>query len=321
MTDFMEYISGFNRRLIAPIFDCEKDIDFACMNNVTIAKALGFKSQKIGNVEKIIPFGFKSISDTENYNWDALLDAGYMEAELADFETFRSRCKTPLGGGSYGPLTIVSDIMGVDNLIRLSRKNPEVVYALLERVTDYLIELAKREEALGADFYWIAEPLASLFSPKMFEALCGRYIKRIFDSIGIASSLHVCGNTTAHTKELLATGTKLLSIDWMTDLETCLTLAPADVVIMGNIDPVLIWQGTKEELLAAAEVVLETAKDYKNFIMSSGCLIPRDTPLENVEAIINITKAYPVYSDDEYELLISLRKMKLIKNEAGFDKL
>lgn len=290
MKDFMAYVSSFDRRLVVPIYNCEKDLEFSCMNNVDIAKALGFHSRKVGNIEKIIPHNFDTVADVARYFSGTAIDESCMNSEINDFKAHRNICTVPFGGGSFGPLTVVSDIVGVDHLIRLSRKSPDLIDALLNHVTNYIIGLAQKEAALGADYYWIAEPLASLFPPKLFDALCGRYLKRIYESIAIAPALHVCGNTTAHTEKLLATGAKLLSIDWMTDLAFCLKSVPKDVVVMGNIDPVLIWQGNTEEILQATKNALDIAENYRNFILSSGCLIPADTPMEKVQILIDAVR-------------------------------
>jgi hypothetical protein len=290
LKNFMEYLNGLGRVGVAPIYDCDKDFEFACMGNVAIAKALGFKAETIGGIEKIIPYGFETPGDVRSYGWYGSYDGSYMRRELDDFIRSRTEYKKPLGGGSYGPLTVVSDIVGVSNLIKLVKKSPDTVGLLLDKAADFIVGLAKEEERLGADFFWIAEPVASLFPPKAFEDLSGRHIRRIFESVGIASGLHVCGDTMAHTEALLKTGANLLSIDYMTDLKLCLEQAPEDVAIMGNVSPILIWQGSKDEIRRATEQALNAAKGHKNFILSSGCLIPGDTPPENVDILISAVK-------------------------------
>jgi uroporphyrinogen decarboxylase len=54
---------------------------------------------------------------------------------------------------------------------------------------------------------------------------------------------------------------------------------------MGNIDPVgIMQQGTAEEVSNAVTALLEETKSYPNFILSTGCDVPPNTPVCNIEA-------------------------------------
>ncbi len=98
------------------------------------------------------------------------------------------------------------------------------------------------------DFFWIAEPFASLLSPACFWEFSGKYLKEIYRSIESPGFLHVCGKTTKHTGHMVATTAQVLSIDFMTPIDECLKMVPEDVVIMGNLDPSILRYDSLEDI-------------------------------------------------------------------------
>ena len=104
--------------------------------------------------------------------------------------------------------------------------------------------------------------------------------------------MHVCGQTIKHTDYMVKTGAQVLSIDYMTDIKKCLEMVPEDVVIMGNVSPILLKMGTLEEVHEECIRILEDCKGYDNFIMGTGCSVIEETPEDNVEEIFRTVEAY-----------------------------
>ena len=302
MEHVIDYLYKRNDRLVVPIYGCEREMDFGCMNHVAVARDFGFAYETVGGIDKICPVPFASVEEVNAYPWENVTYEA-MRQELDNFRKWKANFKGLLGGGCFGPLTVTSDILGVENCTRLALKKPEILQAILGHITDYMVRLAQEEEALGAESFWVAEPLASLLAPRFFTPLSGRYIKRIFDSIHVPGFLHVCGKTTKHTREMLKTGAEVLSVDWMTDLPLCLAMAPEDVVIMGNINPMLFWEGDEAAIRDAIGKLMEETRDYKNFIASSGCQIPGTSAPEKVQLFFDVVKEYPVRTNEEFRLI------------------
>jgi len=62
---------------------------------------------------------------------------------------------------------------------------------------------------------------------------------------------------------------------------------------LGNIDPAGVFKhGSAEYMQQKTLELLTKTKDYKNFIISSGCDIPPGTPLENVNAFYNAVATF-----------------------------
>ncbi len=59
---------------------------------------------------------------------------------------------------------------------------------------------------------------------------------------------------------------------------------PADIPVMGNIDPVACFcNGTSEDMQKAVAFLLEECRQYPNFVLSSGCDIPPTAKWENID--------------------------------------
>lgn len=319
MKKLIDYLYRFERRLVSPIYGIESDCSFACMDKVAIAEDLGFESEDSGIVRNVIPHDFQSVAEVEVFPWNLSLEGEHAKAELAHTKAWFANDPKLHGGGCFGPLTVAACILGVENCCRMVRKKPAVVHAMLRRITDYMTLLGRAEADFGADCFWIAEPMASLLSPATCHRFCTPYIREIFDAVGVPGVLHVCGDTTPHTQALLATGAQCLSIDFCTDLPSCLAQAPADVIIMGNISPMLLWKGSPEEVRQATRTLLDQTRNYKNFIMSSGCQIPYTTPLENVQLMVDLTVSYPTWRNDEFRLITRLWELYCSEGKEAFE--
>lgn len=318
MRQLMDHLYTFDRRPVYAIYDVRNDFGFGCMDKVAIALDLGFTAEKSGVVHNVVPHPFRTVEEVEAFPWNITLDGPHAKAELNNIAQWVKNPEVHQGGGSFGPLTVAACIVGVEECTRMVIKKPKVLHAILRKITDFMILLAKEEEKLGAKSYWIAEPLASLLSPRMCMKFSVPYIKEIYDAIHIPGVLHVCGNTDSHTSALLASGAEALSIDWCTNLPECIAQAPEDIVIMGNISPMLLWKGTLEEVRAQTELLLEQTKNYKNFVMATGCQVPYMAPRENVQLMVDLTKAYPIRSNEEFRQIARLANTLCDQGEEAF---
>lgn len=316
MKNFIDFLYDSEKRLICPISEGEKDFSFLCMGHEAFAKALGFRTEQIGDdLEKVIDGAIENEEELDSIIEKNFLDHSYFDNEIKNLLNLRVNVGHPIGGGCFGPLSIAATIVGTESLIKLTIKNPRFVEKFVNYITDHIKNLVKLEEANGGDFFWVAEPVASLIHPKKFWQFSGKYLNSIFSSVNQPSILHVCGKTLKHTDGMVATGAQVLSIDYLTDIEKNIRIVPRDVVIMGNVNPMLLRYGSTEEITKEVMEVNRVCKNYKNFIMSTGCAVPTRTPKENVQLMIDLTKKFEIWSNHEYKLLEKLIDLFICDNE------
>lgn len=288
----IDYIKQSDHILVSPIWGGEREFGFLCYGHLDMSKALGFELEQITPVLTIV----KENQLTTEEQLNKLIEAH--EFDYSGFENeiiylSQMKVKHPdhlCGGGCFGPLTVVSGIVGAERLLKMIVKNPEFVERFVDYVTGYMVELAKRETEADQDFFWIAEPLASLLAPKRFWRFSGQYLKRIYDAAGVPGFLHVCGKTTQHTPYMVQTGAEVLSIDYCTDIGRCIRMVDENVVIMGNVSPSNLRFGTKEEVEEEVRAILTACEGFTNFVLSTGCSIMDGTPDENMKVLFDLCK-------------------------------
>lgn len=208
------------------------------------------------------------------------LKAGRLAAErIAD---------KPVFGGCIGPFSLAGRLYDMTEIMMALYTEPETARMLLEKCTEFILAYCRAQKEAGVGGIIMAEPAAGLLSNEDCEAYSSVYIKRIVDELqdeNLIIVLHNCGNMGHCTPAMVVTGARGLHFGNKIDMVQALADTPADILAMGNLDPVSVFkQATPEQMYAAATDLLEQTKAYKNFVLSSGCDTPPHTPLANIDA-------------------------------------
>ena len=180
----------------------------------------------------------------------------------------------------------------------LCYEEPDMVHAVLEKVTSFLIDYMNAYKKTGAGGVMVAEPLAGLLSPSLMEEFAAPYMKKIVDAVQTDDFLviyHNCGDAILNLAEgIVSSGAAAYHFGNAVDMKAMLEKMPSDVPVFGNIDPVGEFRnGTPESIAKATETLLETCKEHPNFIISSGCDIPPMAKWENIDAFFGaVTNFY-----------------------------
>ncbi|MBN8527105.1 MAG: uroporphyrinogen decarboxylase family protein [Planctomycetes bacterium] len=190
--------------------------------------------------------------------------------------------------GCIGPFTLAGRLFGVSESLEFAMNEPEAMEALIEKATTFLISYVSAFKDAGAKALFMAEPTAGLLSPKMLGRFSSPYVKRIIEatedgSFGII--LHNCGAKIAHIPSILASGATALHFGQPMDLPAAARAVPAGTVVCGNLDPSGVFVGLDQAAIAQRTIELERRLDgLRNVVMSSGCDIPPNAPVENLVA-------------------------------------
>lgn len=193
-----------------------------------------------------------------------------------------------------GPFTLAGLLMGATDIFMASYDNPQGVKDITVFCTDIINTYSKTLEEHGADAICILDPTAVMLSPDTFAEFAGNYVSEVDKNLDIPTILHICGNTTNLIDEMVATGVQGLSLDMDIDIKEIIKNVPEDIIVMGNLDSKnLMPEGSSEEVKQETLKLLDNMKDFNNFIPSTGCDLPPETPIENIiafsEAIQNFT--------------------------------
>ena len=200
-----------------------------------------------------------------------------------------------------GPLTLVGTLIGPEKMLMNLIKDPSFIRQALEPATESAIKFAAAAVKYGSDIVVVADPIASttVISPRMFNefaypALC-QLIERISEVGGIPS-LHICGKTEPILEEMTRTGAKILELDHSVDLAVAKAKIGTRVCIQGNLNPAgVLLTGDPQDVEAESRICIEKASKDGGFILSSGCEVPLDAPLQNIKAIVSAAERFGVY--------------------------
>lgn len=203
----------------------------------------------------------------------------------------------PVIAGMIGPFSLAAHLLDVSEIMIDCYDDPDMVHAVLEKVTAFLISYALAFKAAGAHGVMMAEPVAGLLSPALEEEFSSPYVKRIVDAVQddeFVLIYHNCGdNVPKMLDSILSTGSAAYHFGNAVDMAAILAELPADTVAMGNIDPAgVLRMGTPDSVREATAALMENCAKYQNFVPSSGCDIPPATPWENIDAFFEAVKCY-----------------------------
>jgi uroporphyrinogen decarboxylase len=216
-------------------------------------------------------------------------------------ESIRKACEMitdrPVLAGIIGPFSLAARLLDVTEIMMDCYDDPDMVHTVLEKCTAFLVEYAKAYKAAGADGIVMAEPVSGLLSPALEEEFSSPYVKEIVDAVqddGFLVIYHNCGdNTPRMIDSMLSTGASAYHFGNAVDMAEMLEKMPADIPVMGNVDPAgVLRQGTPETVRETTISVMERCCSHKNFVISSGCDIPPATPWENIDAFFAAVEEY-----------------------------
>lgn len=202
----------------------------------------------------------------------------------------------PVLAGCIGPFSLAGRLYGMSEIMVAIYLFPETIHLLLDKCTTFILNYCSKLKELGVEGVIMAEPAAGLLSNEDCLSFSTVYVRRVVeelqdDSFGIV--LHNCGNKGQCTQAMVDSGAVGLhfgnAINMLDALEAC----PVDRLVMGNLDPVGIFQqATAGDVYDAAMELLKETGKYKNFVISSGCDIPPCTPVANLEAFFSAIDDY-----------------------------
>ena len=199
----------------------------------------------------------------------------------------------PVLGLFEGPITTTCRIFEAELIMRMIYKNPQVLEAILDRVTAFLIEFSRALIDNGANVIFLPEPTASaaMISPAAFRKFVLPRLQKITGKLDVPCILHICGDTSPVLDSIGETGADVLSLDQCMNLVESRSRVP-DAVLGGNVDPInSLLNGNREQIAEDTLNCLRTAGTSR-FILMSGCGVPPRTPVEKVAAMVKTAKAY-----------------------------
>ena len=203
----------------------------------------------------------------------------------------------PVFCGVIGPYSLAGRLFDMTELMMECYDSPDEVHILLCRATEFIKKYLKALKDAGADGVIMAEPAAGLLSPSLAEEFSFPYVKEIFDYVNDGEFIicyHNCGSSVDDMFDSVSElGADIVHLGNAVNLKRALRELPNDVIVMGNVDPVLLKHGSENEVRADVKRVYELCSSHENFMISTGCDVPAAAGLENIKAYFDaVEKIY-----------------------------
>lgn len=224
------------------------------------------------------------------------LDAARVPEYLRANRLAAERIDKPVFAGCIGPYSLAGRLFDMTEIMMGIYTEPETVNLLLEKCTEFIRNYCLALRECGVAGVIMAEPAAGLLPNEECMQYSSVYVKRIVEAVqddSFVVILHNCGNTGHCTQAMVATGAKAYHFGNKIDMLDALRECPADVLVMGNLDPVEIFRNaTPQQTASATRDLLNRAAGYPNFVISSGCDTPPQVPFENIEAFYKTVEEF-----------------------------
>ncbi len=205
--------------------------------------------------------------------------------------------------GAYvtGPYSLAGLMMGADDAAIATMMEPDKLNMLCEFATEKIQEYVRLLIGAGAQIICILEPSAVMLGPDQFEQFSSRFVRHINNSCkytDVATVYHTCGNTMHLIEKMVDSQVDAISLDSPkagVNLPEVAERVGDKVIIFGNINPTgHIFKSTPENVEKEVLELLRSMEHCPNFVLSTGCDLPQETPFENIDAFMKTGKNYRI---------------------------
>lgn len=262
-------------------------------DNVVEAEALGCETRYQEELQLYpVVVGHRFAGPEELRLQGKILELGRIPVVLDAIKIAREKVGDflPISSHVTGPFTLSLDLVGIQRFSIWSLKNVDYLKALLDFVTDFIIEFAKAQYRAGSDLVTIADMALAPFmvTPNVLHNFVKPALIRIAENIGGIRLLYIGGKIEAMVPFLVECGYDGISVDPTVNIARIKPIV-GEVKILGNVDSKrTLSSGSAEEVKAEVKKAIEDGAD----LIESSCGVPPETPTANIRAMVEAVKQF-----------------------------
>jgi len=214
--------------------------------------------------------------------------------------TFTDKAVRPVCIGAFSHAV---RLRGAEQLMLDTADDPEFVHRLMRLTTDATKARALLIARTGVMVIVMGDAYASLslISPKIYQEFVSPYYKELLAylkqevSDGPYLGLHICGYLDPIMEDLVSLGLDYIELDSPSSLKRMVDVSQKKIVVRGNIAAETFLEGTKEQIEQAVKDCIDTAAKGSAYILSTGCQIPLETPIQNARYYLEAAERFGRY--------------------------
>ncbi len=264
---------------------------------VTPVHAIGFGMDVVPGVGPVVEKPFTSSDDLPRLRpLDPEADTPYV---LETIDNLVAELDIPLIGFAGAPFTVASYLVEgrpsrtYHNTKVLMKSNPELWFALMDRLADLAITSLLSQVAHGAEAIQLFDSWAGALSAADYERYAMPSSAKVLEAIGETGVPRIhFGVGTGELLPLMAqAGADVVGVDWRVPLAEARRRVPADRALQGNLDPAIL--GAPWEVVAAEiDTILESNAGHPGHIFNLGHGVTPDTDPTVLERVVEHVHAH-----------------------------
>jgi uroporphyrinogen decarboxylase len=204
-------------------------------------------------------------------------------------------------GSCASPTWIVSETIGMETLMMAYFQQPDLVHAVLEKVTESCQAYGERAHQAGLEEIFVDDSGAGMemVSLEMYERFDRAYLYQAMDSwkrLGVRTIIHNDSALPFYESQLDLQPAALHVHLKAVEPSKLFSLAKGRTCVMAGIDhTTLLFKKTPDEVEAEVRRILELWGGADGFIIAPGCELPYKTPMDNLIRLKESTVRYGTY--------------------------
>ena len=230
-----------------------------------------------------------TVDDIEIPN--ALAKKGRMPVILKTIRSIKERAQDKGAVGIFmpGPFTLAGQVMDMDELFLMLMKQPESTRKILQRLTEFIVQLKEIYVHAGIDFMMIVEGGGATISPIMFHELILPCIQDIFKSKKVPLVISLFGNSDKFVELMLECDPDGIVLDKEYSIENTKEIIPVSIPLFSRCG--------SNDMLANATPAAITEKVNRYLDMGFTTVGPPADiyppgRIENIEAFVKALQEY-----------------------------
>lgn len=170
-------------------------------------------------------------------------------------------------------------------------QEPEAWSRLMEVLSRVTLQYLRAQIEAGADAVQLFDSWVGCLSPDDYRKYVLPYSRHVFEGLKDLGkpTIHFGTDTSSILELLKEAGGTVIGVDWRIELGEALSRLGKDVAVQGNLDPVALL-APRPTLLGKVKRILEQAQGRVGHIFNLGHGILPQTPVENVEAVVEFVR-------------------------------
>ncbi len=199
-------------------------------------------------------------------------------------------------GRIAAPFSSLGLIYGIDNLLINMLQEPDLLRQNLPFFAEHQIAFGKAQLDAGADTLWLGDCVAAsqFISPAQFSDFAADAAAEVATELVKAGALviyHTAETSLAHLRFQTALPASVVNVGEGVSIAEIRAQLGTKKCLMGNFDPMLLRDGTPQEVAQAAERMVRENLPGGGYVFNTGEGVMSNSPPQNVTAMMKAARS------------------------------